>query len=302
MATITKLGQTFVAKTEATAASQNIQNAKIDELIDIFGKETTGNTKTIAIPFTKDSSTVKVITLGTNLSVSGNTLNATIPTATDSSLGGVKVGDGLSIGASGSTAGVLKVEHDSTLKMTDGVLGVANPGGGGVTMDQVNSAITTALSEYAKTSDLSSYATTSSLSSYVKKTDATLSTVGGNGKYVQSVSQSNGKISATAVDFPFSLGTDIKYYVTTSENNYSNIGATIQTGSFNTAINVTNGLTLVLMLAPSANISMITDTLGTDIKSQFKAAGLTINSNKFYQVYYYSPGGNVAGSYTVKTT
>ena len=230
MAKITKLGQTFVAKQEATAASQNAQNAKIDEIIDAF----TTSDGTVALPLTKSGVAYEVTTLGTGLSVSGNTLNGTtytLPTATQSSLGGVKVGDGLSIGASGSTAGVLKVEHDSTLKITDGVLSVTNPGG------------------------------------------------------------------------LFSLGTDIKYYVTTSENNYSSIGATIQTGSFNTAINVTsNGYTLVLMLAPNANISMITDTLGTDIKSQFKAAGLTINSNKFYQVYYYSPGGNVAGSYTVRTT
>ncbi len=241
MTKITKLNQTFVAKTEATAASQNAQSGKIDEIIDAI----TIADGTVALPLGAS----KVTAIGTGLSISGNTLSGstyTLPAATASSLGGVKVGGGLSIGTSGSTAGVLKVEHDSTLKITDGVLSVTNPG---VTTNQVNSAINTALSEYVK------------------------------------------------------VGTDVKYYVTTSENNYSNIGVTIQTGSFNTAINVTNnGYTLVLMLSPSANISMITDTLGTDIKSQFKAAGLTINSNKFYQVYYYSPGGNVAGSYTIKTS
>lgn len=128
MAKITKLGQTFVAKQEATAASQNAQNAKIDEIIDAF----TTSDGTVALPLTKSGVAYEVTTLGTGLSVSGNTLNGTtytLPAATQSSLGGVKVGDGLSIGASGSTAGVLKVEHDSTLKITDGVLSVANPGG-----------------------------------------------------------------------------------------------------------------------------------------------------------------------------
>lgn len=300
MTKIQKLNQTFVAGTEATAASQNLQSNKIDEVIDAF----TTSDDTVALPVTKSGTAYKVTTIGTGLSVSGNTLNGTtytLPAATSSSLGGIKVGDGLTIGESGSTAGILKVNHDSTLKMTDGVLSVTNPGGGtgGVTMDEVNSAITSALSGYAKTSDLSSYATTSSLSNYVKKTEATLSAVGGSGKYIESVSQSNGKVSASAKDFPFGLGTDVKFYVTQTENNYSILGATVGTSNFNTNMVISNGLTLVLMISPSATVSAINDTLGTDIKQMFKTAGLTLYDNKFYQVYYYSPGANVAGTYKV---
>lgn len=123
MATITKLGQTFVAKTEATAASQNIQNAKIDELIDIFGKETTGDTKTIAIPFTKDSSPVKVTTLGTGLSVSSNTLSVdAFNYATATGAGIVKVGNGLEMVAStseNSTKDKLQVKAGNGIAVTN---------------------------------------------------------------------------------------------------------------------------------------------------------------------------------------
>lgn len=218
MATITKLGQTFVAKTEATAASQNEQNAKIDELIDIFGKETTGNTKTIAIPFIKSNEEVKITTLGSNLSVNNNTLNAsfTTPVATASAVGGAKIGNGLEMIAStsGSTSkdklqvnvgngltfdpedsNKLTINVDSSLTFTSaGKLKVTNPGGGGgITEGEATDLINTALAGYAKTSDLSAYVT---------KSYATLNSTGGTGKYITTISQSDGKVSATAATLP----------------------------------------------------------------------------------------------------
>ena len=131
MTKINKLNQTFVPQTEATAQSQNLQSAKIDEVIDAI---TTSN-GTVAFPVTKGGVEYKVTTLGSNLSVSDNTLNSTsytLPVATSSSLGGVKVGDGLSIVASGTNIGKLSVDHDSTLTIdSNGKLSVTNPGGGG---------------------------------------------------------------------------------------------------------------------------------------------------------------------------
>lgn len=291
MAKITKLGQTFVAKQEATAASQNAQNAKIDEIIDAF----TTSDGTVALPLTKSGVAYEVTTLGTGLSVSGNTLNGTtytLPAATQSSLGGVKVGDGLSIGASGSTAGVLKVEHDSTLKITDGVLSVTNPGGG-VTMAQVESAITSALSGYA---------TTSSLSSYVKKTDATLSTVGGNGKYVQSVSQSNGKVNATAVDMPSLISNDLMYFTKASANDYQIAGATVQTTSFtnNVAnVNISNShKTLVLLLPTDKDSFTLRDSGSQDITGDLIFVSTIVRGGKLYNMFYFS-GTTVADNYTL---
>lgn len=283
MAKITKLGQTFVAGTEATAVSQNAQNAKIDEIIDNF---TLGDS-TVALPITKSGTSYKITSIGSGLSVSNNVLNGyTLPAATTSSLGGVKVGDGLSIGVSGSTAGVLKVEYDDTLKMTDGVLGVANPqGGGGVTMDDVNNAISTALSLY------------------VKKSDASLSIVGGSGKYIQSVSQSNGKISATAVSMPSLISSNLMYFSKATKGDYLIANALVQVVDFENnvaTIEVTSSHKTIGLLLPTDTDSFtFKDSQSQNITGELVFVGSIVRSGKLYNLFYMTGDGNLTGTYTL---
>lgn len=291
MATITKLGQTFVQKTEATAASQNAQNAKIDELIDIFGKETSGDTKTIAIPFTKDSSPVKVTTLGTGLSVQNNTLNATtytLPKASASSLGGIKIGTGLSI--------------DS-----DGV--VSATGTGGVSQSQVDTTIANAIGAL----DVSS--------------------VGGSGKYIQSISEADGKISAVAANMPAQTATTLdntngvhtlKYGTTSllvvNDNTQLmtiggdtyfllKVGATVYYTLNDGAISTLNGsslaisnsqhITKVTIFVPAHKSLTIKDSNSTDVTASFVESGLTIVNGTLCTKYVYTAGNYIGQTYTI---
>ena len=275
MATITKLGQTFVAKTEATALSQNIQNAKIDELIDIFGKETTGDTKTIAIPFTKDSSTVKVTTLGTGLSVSSNTLNVTIPAATASSLGGVKIKDK---GGLSNSSGTISVNvDDSTIKINDeGKL--YSTVSGGVTTAAMNTAISNAIGAL----------------------DANDTAV--SGKYVSKVVQTNGVITVTRENLPSLVSNDLKYFTKSAANSYSILGASVQTATFTNnqaSFNINNShKTLVLLLPTDKNSFTLKDSSAQDITGDLIPIGSIMYSNKLYNAFYFS-GSTVADNYTL---
>lgn len=261
MATITKLGQTFVQKTEATAASQNAQNAKIDELIDIFGKETSGNTKTIALPLIKDSTTYKVTNIGTGLSVQNNTLNATtytLPKASASSLGGIKIGTGLSI------------DNDGVVSATGGT--------GGVTQDQVNTSIDNKIGN-------------------LDKTDSAV-----NGKYVSAVSQTDGIVSITRADLPSLVSSDLKYFTKATANNYSILGASVQTTTFVNSVasfNITNShKTLVLLLPTDKSSFTLRDSSSQDITGDLIPAGAIMYSNKLYNTFYFS-GSTVADNYTL---
>lgn len=278
MATITKLGQTFVAKTEATALSQNIQNAKIDELIDIFGKENTGNTKTIAIPFTKGSSTVKVTTLGTGLSVNDNTLSATtytLPAANETALGGVKIKNK---GGLSNSSGTISVNvDDSTIKINDeGKL--YSTVSGGVTTAAMNTAITNAIGA-------------------LDTNDTAVS-----GKYVSKVVQTNGVITVTRADLPSVISSNLIYFTKASANDYQIAGATVQTTSFtdNVAnVNITNShKTLVLLLPTDKDSFTLRDSASQDITGDLLFVSPIVRGGKLYNMFYFS-GTTVADNYTL---
>lgn len=278
MATITKLGQTFVQKTEATAASQNAQNAKIDEIIDIFGKETTGDTKTIAIPFTKDSNPVKVTTLGTGLSVSGNTLNASaysLPAATASSLGGVKIPVKSGIK---NTSGSIEVDiDDSTIKINnDGQL--YSTVSGGVTTAAMNTAINNAIGA-------------------LDFNDTAVS-----GKYVSKVTQTNGVISVTRADLPSVISSNLIYFTKANANDYQIAGATVQTTTFTNDVanvNINNShKTLVLLLPTDKDSFTLRDSGSQDITGDLIFVSPIVRGGKLYNMFYFS-GTTVADNYTL---
>lgn len=327
MTKINKLNQTFVPQTEATAESQNLQSTKIDEVIDAI---TTSN-GTVAFPVTKGGVEYKVTTLGSNLSVSDNTLNSasyTLPVATSSSLGGVKVGDGLSIVASGTNIGKLSVDHDSTLTInSNGKLSVTNPGGGG--SDIITSASNPIKIEnkvvglkYDSTLGVDSNgnlkvanpAKISSVSNPLSLTNGTLSvkvdnstikvnnsgqlystvsggvttdtmntaisnaigaldvaSTGGSGKYIQSISEANGIISATAVTLPTTS-------VSTSNNvhtlKYSS--TTLMTINDNTQLLTIDADTYFLLKVGSATYYSVQD----GEKIQLQASTLSISGSQ----------------------
>lgn len=131
MGKIKKLGQSFVQKQEATAASQNEQNAKIDEIISNFTLETpdANDEFTIALPVYKEGNLCKITKIGSNLSVnSEHVLNSTtyeLPAATTSTLGGVKIGSGLTVPASGNYKDKLSVNISEPIYIQDdGTLGI----------------------------------------------------------------------------------------------------------------------------------------------------------------------------------
>lgn len=278
MATITKLGQTFVQKTEATAASQNEQNAKIDEIIDIFSKEGTGNTKTIAIPLIKDSTTYKVTNIGTGLSVTNNTLNAStysLPAATASSLGGVKIPVNSGIK---NTSGSIEVDIDnSTIKINnDGQL--YSTVSGGVTTAAMNTAINNAIGA-------------------LDVNDTAVS-----GKYISKVTQTDGVISVTRADLPSVISSNLIYFTKANANDYQIAGATVQTTTFTNNIanvNINNShKTLVLLLPTDKDSFTLRDSGSQDITGDLIFVSPIVRGGKLYNMFYFS-GTTVADNYTL---
>lgn len=338
MATITKLGQTFVAKTEATAASQNTQNAKIDEIIDIFGKETTGDTKTIAIPFTKGSSTVKVTTLGNGLSVSSNTLNVdAFNYATSTGAGIVKVGNGLEMVASisgSTTKDKLQIKTDSTLEFDDnGNLKVKNPSGGKTytatapitigTDDKIGLSCVaplTVLTDGTNANKLTVQNATTNAVGVVK-----IKNKGG-------ISVSSGEISLDVDNSTIKLDSSGKLYVantgdTTSSdmyyavnsttidpanyfnassgvNFYLNFGKTTTntkvTFSNNQAqISATGGKSLIMYLPTDKKVFNIVNSQSQSITNNFSYFGDVTIGGKLYRFVYWNASGSVLGTYTI---
>lgn len=388
MTKINKLNQTFVPQTEATAQSQNLQSAKIDEVIDAI---TTSN-GTVAFPVTKGDVEYKVTTLGSNLSVSGNTLNSTsytLPVATSSSLGGVKVGDGLTIAASGANIGKLSVDHDSTLTIdSNGKLSVTNPGGGdiitsasnpvkienkviGLKYDStlgVDSNGNLKVANPAKISSVSNPLSLSSGTLGVKVDDSTIKvnssgqlystvsggvttqamndaisnaigaldvdSIGGSGKYIQSISETNGKITASAATLPttsvstsnhvhtlkyssttlmtindgtqtltiggdsyflLKLGSDI-YYQFNTEAKTKLSGSVLTVSSTNKAGSLT-------LYVPIGKVLLVTDGLGTPVTSFFIEQGIVLNNGALYVKYTYTTSGTyINQTYTITAT
>ena len=132
MAKIKKLGQPFLPKTEATAASQNEQNAKIDEIISNFTLQDPDaeDQFTIALPVYKGENLCKITKIGSNLSVDAqHVLNATteytLPSATTTKLGGVKIGGGLTVPNDGDYKDKLSVNVAEPIYIKDdGTLGI----------------------------------------------------------------------------------------------------------------------------------------------------------------------------------
>lgn len=285
MTKIQKLNQTFVAGTEATAASQNLQSNKIDEVIDAF----TIADGTVALPVTKSGTAYKVTAIGTGLSVSGNTLNGTtytLPMASSSSLGGIKIGTGLSIDSNGI---------------------VSATGTGGVSQSQVDTTVANAIGAL----DVSS--------------------VGGSGKYIQSISEVDGKISAvaanmTATTLDSANGVHTLKYGTTSllvvnDNTQLmtiggdtyfllKVGATVyytlNDGARSTlsggslAISNSQHITKVTILVPAHKSLTVRDSNSTDVTASFVESGLTIVNGTLCTKYIYATQGSYIGqTYTI---
>lgn len=288
MTKIQKLNQTFVAGTEATAASQNLQSNKIDEVIDAF----TTSDGTVALPVTKSGTAYKVTAIGTGLSVSGNTLNGTtytLPMASSSSLGGIKIGTGLSIDNNGV---------------------VSATGTGGVSQSQVDTTVANAISAL----DVSS--------------------IGGSGKYIQSISEVDGKISAVAANMPTQAATTLdstngvhtlKYGTTSllvvNDNTHLmtiggdtyfllKVGATVYyilndgarsalTGG-SLAISNSQHITKVTILVPAHKSLTVRDSNSTDVTTSFVESGLTIVNGALCTKYVYATQGSYIGqTYTI---
>lgn len=285
MTKIQKLNQTFVAGTEATAASQNLQSNKIDEVIDAF----TISDGTVALPVTKSGTAYKVTAIGTGLSVSNNVLNGTtytLPMASSSSLGGIKIGTGLSI------------DNNGVVSAT-----------GGVSQSQVDATVADAIEAL----DVSS--------------------IGGSGKYIQSISEADGKISAVAANMPAQTATTLDNtngvhtlkYGTTSllvvNNNTQlmtiggdtyfllKVGATVyytlNDGARSTlsggslAISNSQHITKVTIFVPAHKSLTIKDSNSTDVTASFVESGLTIVNGTLCTKYIYTAGNYIGQTYTI---
>lgn len=312
MATITKLGQTFVAKTEATALSQNTQNAKIDEIIDIFGKETTGDTKTIAIPFTKDSSLVKVTTLGTGLSVSNNTLSVdAFNYATSTGAGIAKVGNGLEMVAStsgSSTKDKLQVKAGNGIAITSTGVGIsyASPLTIPTSGDNADKLIvqnaTTSASGVVKIKSKGGISVSSGEIS-LSVDDSTIK-LDSNGKlYVANTGDVTSSdmyyaVNNTAID------PENYFNVLSGSNYYFNFGKTTTntkvTFSSNQAQIVANaGKSLILYLPTDKKVFNIINSQSQSITNNFTYFGDVTISGKLYRFIYWNATGSVSGTYTI---
>lgn len=146
------------------------------------------------------------------ISVGGGSGNYTLPTASSSTLGGVKIGSGLTI----NTSGVVSADVTSST-----------------------------LTAYAKTTDLSAVATSGSYNDLSNKPtipsaytlpNATSSTLGGV-KIGSNISVSDGTISITKSNVTSALG-----YTPATTNNASFTGATmVQTLTVSSALNIPGG-------------------------------------------------------------
>lgn len=147
-----------------------------------------------------------------SISVSGGSGNYTLPTASSSTLGGVKIGSGLTI----NTSGVVSADVTSST-----------------------------LTAYAKTTDLSAVATSGSYNDLSNKPtipsaytlpNATSSTLGGV-KVGSNISVSNGIISLAKSNVTSALG-----YTPATTNNASLTGTTmVQTLTVSSALNIPGG-------------------------------------------------------------
>lgn len=384
MTKINKLNQTFVPQTEATAESQNLQSDKIDEVIDAI---TTSN-GTVAFPVTKGGVEYKITTIGSNLSVSDNTLNSsayTLPVASTSTLGGVKVGDGLSIVASGTNIGKLSVDHDDTLTFVDGKLSVSNPGEGtgavtsasdpvkieskvvGLKYDttlKLDSNGKLAVANPAKVSSVNSplslnngavslsidnstikvngsgqlYSTVSggvsaetmnnSITSAINNLN--VSEVGGTDKYIQKISEANGKISATAASLPttsldntngvhtlkysttsllsvndntqfLTIGGDTYFLIKISTAVYYSInsGSKIQLSGTTLSITGSQHATSLDLLVPATKTLTVKDSMQTPVTSDFVETGLILYGGALYTKYSYVSENYISQDYSI---
>ena len=322
MATITKLGKPFRAGDEATAASQNEQNEKIDEILDTFSKEganDTGMNRTIAIPFTKDSNTVKVTTLGTGLSVSSNTLSVdAFNYATATGAGIAKVGNGLEMIASTSgsstqdklqvkagdgiavtSAGGVAVKVDNTLEFdSNGKLKVKNPSEG----KTYTAATPITISSADKISLNYSSPLVQDSSNKLTVQDATTDKKGvvqvGTG-----IKVSSGTISFDSTNYVM-LAIGSKIYYSLNDGTKVEIA---NNGTISVVSDDNNHYSKVNIFVPINKTLSVRDSTTINVTNEFVESGLVIISGALYTKYskisgnylIFQPGSYLSQQYTV---
>ena len=215
-----------LSSTSTNAVQNKAVYAAVDKKLDKTGiaayatRDSSGNviintyaTKTDLNSYVKSINNVKPDSDGNvTISVGGGSGNYTLPTASSSTLGGVKIGSGLTI----NTSGVVSADVTSST-----------------------------LTAYAKTTDLSAVATSGSYNDLSNKPtipsaytlpNATSSTLGGV-KVGSNISVSNGIISLAKSNVTSALG-----YTPATTNNASFTGTTmVQTLTVSSALNIPGG-------------------------------------------------------------
>lgn len=215
-----------LSSTSTNAVQNKAVYAAVDKKLDKTGiaayatRDSSGNviintyaTKTDLNSYVKSINNVKPDSDGNvTISVGGGSGNYTLPTASSSTLGGVKIGSGLTI----NTSGVVSADVTSSTLMA-----------------------------YAKTTDLSAVATSGSYNDLSNKPtipsaytlpNATSSTLGGV-KVGSNISVSNGIISLAKSNVTSALG-----YTPATTNNASFTGTTmVQTLTVSSALNIPGG-------------------------------------------------------------
>lgn len=215
-----------LSSTSTNAVQNKAVYAAVDKKLDKTGiaayatRDSSGNviintyaTKTDLNSYVKSINNVKPDSDGNvTISVGGGSGNYTLPTASSSTLGGVKIGSGLTI----NTSGVVSADVTSST-----------------------------LTAYAKTTDLSAVATSGSYNDLSNKPtipsaytlpNATSSTLGGV-KVGSNISVSNGIISLAKSNVTSALG-----YTPPTTNNASFTGTTmVQTLTVSSALNIPGG-------------------------------------------------------------
>ena len=215
-----------LSSTSTNAVQNKAVYAAVDKKLDKTGiaayatRDSSGNviintyaTKTDLNRYVKSINNVKPDSDGNvTISVGGGSGNYTLPTASSSTLGGVKIGSGLTI----NTSGVVSADVTSST-----------------------------LTAYAKTTDLSAVATSGSYNDLSNKPtipsaytlpNATSSTLGGV-KVGSNISVSNGIISLAKSNVTSALG-----YTPATTNNASFTGTTmVQTLTVSSALNIPGG-------------------------------------------------------------